>query len=431
MISLVASFLLLGGPSTKGVIQPIFGSLPSLTQANRSIVPSRLVLTWSGDPAKSQSATWRTEGSIAKAVGQIAIAKDSPSLEKESKTVEATSESVTVSEGHTVQYHSVEFKGLLPDTLYAYRVGDGKIWSEWAHFRTAASKPKPFTFIYVGDAQNDVKSLWSRAIRGAFQEASRARFILHAGDLINRANTDDEWSEWFEAAGWINAMVPTVATPGNHEYERGTLSKFWRPQFCYPSNGVPGLEESNYTFDFQGVRIVSLNSNRLLSEQAKWLDQVLAKNPNRWTVVTFHHPVFSLAGDRDNDELRKLWQPIFDKYNVDLVLQGHDHTYGRTTRNLRSGVNIREQGVGPVYVVSVSGPKMYSISKPEKEKPMARVAEGIQLYQTVSVDGGKLTYKAFTVTGELYDSFELRKNLKGANQLIDRKPKSPDRRLSK
>ena len=101
-----------------------------------------------------------------------------------------------------------------------------------------------------------------------------------------------------------------MPSPGNHEYgkiEDGTreLSRHWRPQFTLPENGLPGLEETTYWLDIQGVRVVTLNSNRNQAEQAEWLDGVLADNPNRWTVVTHHHPIFSAseAGASDADWL--------------------------------------------------------------------------------------------------------------------------------
>lgn len=387
--------------------------------------PRRLVLTWHADPAFSQAANWRTESPVEKAFGQIAVASPDPKFVQGASTVDANSQSVTVAEGKVVYYHTVRFESLKPDTLYAYRVGDGTVWSEWAHFRTASDKPEPFRFIYVGDAQNDIKSLWSRAIRGAFREASQARFILHSGDLINRANADNEWEEWFYAAGWVNAMVPTIATPGNHDYERNAatnqrqLSRLWQPQFEYPSNGAPGVDpETNYYVDFQGVRVISLNSMRDFAAQAAWLGQVLEKNPNRWTIATFHHPVFSLAGDRDNEELRNAWRPVLEKHRVDLVLQGHDHTYGRT-KNLMSGLNLQDGKQGPVYVVSVSGPKMYTITKPENKVPMKTTAENTQLYQVLDVENGKIAYRAFTVDGKLFDHFELRKDRSGKKRLVE------------
>lgn len=62
-----------------------------------------------------------------------------------------------------------------------------------------------------------------------------------------------------------------------------------------------------------------------------------------------HHPVYSTAKNRDNTILRERFKPIFEKYGVDLVLQGHDHTYAR------GGLGKKR----PVYLLSVAGPKMY------------------------------------------------------------------------
>ena len=98
-------------------------------------------------------------------------------------------------------YHTAKLAGLKPGTKYAYRVGDGVNWSEWFHFSTASAEPKPFRFIYFGDAQNNIRSMWSRVIREAQQDAPRAAFFLHAGDLVNRANRDAEWGEWCGAGG--------------------------------------------------------------------------------------------------------------------------------------------------------------------------------------------------------------------------------------
>ena len=69
-------------------------------------------------------------------------------------------------------YHTVTFRGLEPDTLYAYRVGDGVNWTEYYHFKTASDRPRPFSFIYFGDAQNEVRTHWSRVFREAFSRSS-------------------------------------------------------------------------------------------------------------------------------------------------------------------------------------------------------------------------------------------------------------------
>ena len=45
--------------------------------------------------------------------------------------------------------------------------------------------------------------------------------MIHGGDLVNRANSDRQWDEWFKAGGWIFAMVPSMPVAGNHEYKKG------------------------------------------------------------------------------------------------------------------------------------------------------------------------------------------------------------------
>ncbi|HEX8464080.1 MAG TPA: metallophosphoesterase family protein, partial [Abditibacterium sp.] len=393
-------------------------------------IPDRIILSFKGDPARAQAVTWRTDGSVTGARAQIAPASAYPRFAEKARTIAAQTSPLQTDLG-LAHFHSATFSGLQPNTLYAYRVGDGTNWSEWIHFRTASSTPAPFSFIYFGDAQNEIKSLWSRAIRAAYSDAPRARFMIHAGDLINHANTDAEWGEWAGAGGWVNAMIPSIVAPGNHEYNEyeknltapPRLSRHWRPMFTLPENGPRGLEETCYFVDYQGVRIIALNTEEKQREQALWLENVLKNNRQKWTILTFHRPMYSSARGRDNVELRRLWMPIFDKYRVDLVLQGHDHTYARS-KNLRAGVNVRNNQSGTVYVVSVSGPKMYDLNR---EPWMARAAEDTQLYQVLSVEGNTLRYQARTVTGELYDAFDLVKKGQGLNQLVERIPASRER----
>ena len=413
-----------------------------------SKLPDRIVLTWVGDPARTQAVTWRTDTSVTVGLAEIAIADDNASFAKRARQLKAKTEMLK-SNLSTAHYHSVEFAALSSKTKYAYRVGDGANWSEWFHFTTASDQPEPFSFVYFGDAQNDLKSMWSRVIREAFTEAPKARFLLHAGDLINNANNDAHWGEWFQAGGWLNGMIPSVPTPGNHEYIKiaiettppdatlplnlnltPSLSQHWRPQFALPEHGPAGLEETTYFLDYQGVRIVSLNSNEKHVEQAVWLEKVLAENPCRWCILTFHHPIYSSAKSRDNAKLRAAWQPVIDKYRVDLVLQGHDHTYARSglataatvdaVKNAPTGVTGRN-AEGTVYVVSVSGPKMYDLGTPLRTE-FRRVGEDVQLFQIITIDGDELRYVARTATGQPYDGFTLKKRGGQPNELIEQVP---------
>ena len=77
-----------------------------------------------------------------------------------------------------------------------------------------------------------------------------------------------------------------------------------------------------------------------------------------------------------------------------------------------------------MYVVSVSGPKMYNVGR---ESFMKRVAENTQLYQVITIEGDELRYEARTATGRLYDAFTLRKRAGETNELIDQIPDTPER----
>lgn len=390
--------------------------------------PDRVILTWYDDPRTTQAVTWRTDTTIQTSFLEIAMSDPSPDFPSKAKRIKAKTSFLKI-EDIEANYHAVEIDSLLPDTMYIYRVGEENLWSEWYQFTTAPDENKPFSFIYFGDAQNNLKSMWSRVIRQAYTDMPKAGFMVHAGDLINRTHSDKEWGEWHYAGNFINAMIPSISTPGNHEYDRDKKGKLqldvhWRKTFNLPLNGPKGLEETVYYIDYSNCRIISLNSQEInLDEnsrkiQAVWLDRVLSENDKMWTVITFHHPIFSSKEGRDNPEFREIFKPIFDKYKVDLILQGHDHTYGRGN-NIPIGVTNTDKNAGTMYVVSVSGPKMYNLTM---DKWMDRAASNTQLYQIISIDGNKLSFEAYTATGELYDAFDMIKK-KGKKKLLERKPK--------
>ncbi|NQZ90044.1 MAG: metallophosphoesterase family protein [Colwellia sp.] len=387
------------------------------------------MLNIGADPTTTASVTWRTNTEVKTAYGEIAKATAAP---KFWRTAQRFTAKTTLLDGRLVEdagimsnNHSVTFNTLEPNTLYGYRVGDGDHWSEWIQFKTASITHDKFSFIYLGDAQNNIFELWSRLIRQGFQKAPDARFIVHAGDLVGDGHDEEQWQEWFRAGSFIHSMIPGFPTPGNHEYrplyegqDDEQLSIQWRQQFTLPENGPKGideLKETTYYMDFQGVRMISLNTNRYLEEQADWLREVLANNPNQWTIVTYHHPFYPISKGRSDKKRREVFKPIFDEFHVDLALQGHDHAYAR-------GRTIDEK-TGTMYVVSVGGGKMYPLSKDGWQQWGAkkdRDAENTQLVQVITVDHDTLHFQSYTATGELYDAFDLIKNKKGPNTLVDR-----------
>ena len=124
---------------------------------------------------------------------------------------------------------------------------------------------------------------------------------------------------------------------GNHEFQSVAKGKprnvsiQWRPQFTLPVEKelAPELHETVYTVDYQDIRIIVINSNEQLESQTKYIEKQLKDCESRWKIVTCHHSVFSPAKGRNFQFARDHWKPIFDKYGVDLVLNGHDHTYAR------------------------------------------------------------------------------------------------------
>jgi predicted phosphodiesterase len=401
--------------------------------------PDRIILTFNGDPATSRAVTWRTDSTVTKAVAQIAIATENSGFEDEAKTVQAKTEEFDLglykdNASLNVHYHSVNFEGLEPDELYAYRVGDGEdIWSEWIQFKTAKAEYAPTTFVYFGDAQKDVLSHWSRVIRMAYQTAPEASFVVHAGDLINRSHKDQEWAEWYKAGGFIHSQWTAIPAVGNHEFfplkkgEGKQLSIQWRPQFTLPvEKSIPEkLQETVYTVDYQDIRIIILNSNTDLEEQTAYLEEQLKTSIAKWNILTCHHSVFSPAKGRDFEFARKHWKPLLDKYNVDLVLNGHDHTYARGHVPLRTTSSANENEFTTMYVTSVSGPKQYELDEKQLKAyekdgyTLDKSAEQTQFYQVISIEDDKLTYVAYTALGEEYDKAVISKNFKtGKKELL-------------
>ncbi|NLA43664.1 hypothetical protein GX865_06010 [Candidatus Saccharibacteria bacterium] len=402
-------------------------------------VPDRIILTPTETPETSQSVTWRTSNEVTSP--QVQWALSGPTVPSGWQTVAAHSnDEFDTALGYPVAHHSATMEGLDAGATYVYRVGDGETWSEWLEFTTASETAGGFSFLVQGDAQNDNKAYTSRTFRAAFEARPYARAVVHAGDLIDTETSDSEWGEWHEAAAFSNQYLNVIASTGNHEYYPGPeLAKHWGAQFEYPLNGPadqPTLAETVYYVDYQGVRFISLDSTQAMradsrASQTAWLEEVLAENPNDWTVVSFHHPIFSVTSGRNNQTIRDAWLPVFEQYDVDLVVQGHDHAYGRgnliaNEQNLPDGVSAEDAHTGPGYLVSVAGPKMYVPDPAEtnnwitNDANLRKVGRDVQLFQTVDVtDDGRMHVEARTVDGAVFDAFTITQHEDGTKLVTE------------
>lgn len=400
-------------------------------------LPDRIMLTPAADPSRGMAVAWRTDTAQTASEAQIAVSVDGPTLEEKATTVTGAPGTPKDSANGPALYHQVRFDNLTPDTVYAYRLRGSAGWSEWLQFRTAAAMPKPFRFLYLGDIQNGILTYASRVIRQAFHANGGIELVAHAGDLAAQRDDldhDDEWGEFNQAGGYNYAIVPQLPATGNHEYvdvakpdgtESRELGPYFPLQFALPDNGVKGLPTTYYV-DYQGVRFIILDGTSAIDlgtmkAQTDWLDATLASSKAQWNVVLFHQPVFTCARPQDTSEIKAAWKPLFDKRKVDLVLQGHDHCYSRLTSEAgrEASAAARKNGAiqGPVYLVSVTGSKMYGLNDRARTQP-DKTAEATELYQVVDVDGARLTFRTYTASGKLYDGFNLDKRADG-NHLTD------------
>lgn len=385
-------------------------------------VPEHIMLSLCGDPAHTAAVSWRTCFQDTVTMAQIAPDTASPNL-KDIRTISG-SHSPWESNMDYAMGHKVCFTELEPSTSYQYRVGDGNDWSEWIQFSTASQETEPFSFLYLGDFQNDIKTLASRAIRKAYSHFPDSRFILWAGDLV-RVNTREYWDEFFYAGGWIYSHMPSLAVPGNHEYRGGDMPHYswqWDQIFSLPQNApTDSYMNRVWYIDYQGVRFIGLDGSKMTDKEdgdmlCEWFEDKLKTNPCKWCIVVVHQPIWkSASGRNENPAYMTRMKSLYEKYGVDLVLQGHDHTYCR-------GFNMSEVGEGcinpPMYVVSVSGPKLYGLGT---YRWADRYASDTQFYQNISIDGDVLSFECYDITGKLYDAFKLRKRPGRSNKFIEDK----------
>lgn len=419
--------------------------------------PEHVVLTPTEHADVSQSFTWRTGAEVSGGAVNLRTVGETTW-----RTVEARLNDELLGNGVATRTHSATIDGLTAGTDYEYYVGtgaaDGASASKIYGFTTAGAAGDPFQFIYFGDAQNNLKEKWAPIVKQAFERFPDAVGTVNAGDLVNTGD-DQEWGDWFGAMDGYSQTRNVIAAPGNHEYKADAFLTVWKSTFEYAANGPKAsiatqptdgmtdrqkqvaayeaqmekaLNETAYYTDYQGVRFITLNATRSeavtlmtpddlppcliacpnptelwVDMQARWLDSILVNNPNKWAVAVFHQPVFSTGEGRDETDLREAWLPVFQRNDIDLVLMGHDHTYGRGFVNADATAT---QGVttGPVYAVAVSGPKYYEM-QPEDSNvwtqngaTMVARAGHTSTFQGITVSENQIRYES--VIGAKWDS---------------------------
>lgn len=316
--------------------------------------PDRIVLNAGPNVATSQIITWRTSTKMKKGYVQIRTGNGKIRNVKQ----RTTTTSKPSNRSYKALHHTATVWKLRPGTVYRYRVGAKGKRSPWMSFRTAPNT-QSWSLVSVGDTQLGSKAWLQKVFGRAFKGAPRASAIVQLGDMVEDPRRDNDWGSVLEAFGRRLSRINLFYTPGNHEQcllkRCSAPSKTaYRAHFEFANNGVRGQTQDWYYSDINNVRIVSLNSFGPLTTQRAFLDKALSTSKKTWNIVMFHAPVFSGAKDRSNSAMRKAWLPTLEKYDVDLVLSGHDHVYSRGHLNGNPD--------GPQYAIQVTSPKFYELS---------------------------------------------------------------------
>lgn len=323
------------------------GSAYDVSEAAAVDVVERLLLNPGGDGARQMSVTFRADAAGAAVEHRV--------VGGESERTDATVKSDTDLGVHQF----VRLDGLSPATSYEYRVvtADGHE-GPWHTFTTASDGfSGAHDVVYYGDAQNGLDHEWPISTSAARAAVPNPELILNGGDLIDINIRDGEWGSWYAGLESDIVETPILTALGNHELTPDVTGSQYRNHFTNPENGPSALPNTSYYVDHGGVRYVVLTANMLLlSEQDRFLESALASNPNDWSVVMFHQPVYNSSTRRDSTTYLDAFGDTLERNDVDLVLNGHDHAYARGHTVAGEGENGE---VGPVYLVSSAGSKFY------------------------------------------------------------------------
>jgi hypothetical protein len=317
---------------------------------------------------------------------------------------------------------------LQPGQTYFYSVGhDG--WdfsgdvSTLGTFTTAPRGRNPFRFTAFGDEGVSYDAVGTTTLIRTQNPA----FHLHAGDISYAENGGDGlitdaydprvWDAFFQQIEPAAGAIPWQIAVGNHEMETWYSPDAYGGQYArwdFPGEASSSAPPTYYSFVYGNVGIVSLDANDVSYEipanfgysggaQVSWLNSTLAAfraNPEiDFVVAYFHHCAYCTCSTHGSDGgVDKYFVPLFDKYTVDLVINGHNHIYERTDP-LVGGVVTQAAPIGTVLNNNPSS------GKPAGTTYIVAGGAGKSLY---SFDGNS------TDTGIVPDSYLGNINVDGA-----------------
>ncbi|MEP9384360.1 metallophosphoesterase family protein [Nocardioides sp. KR10-350] len=326
-----------------------------------AVAPSGIHLSYGLTPRSAMNVSWSTPRSVRKPV------LDLGTTTRYGRTVGADSVS---SLGVDTVYHHVGLHDLRPGTTYHYRLRHAGGTVRAGTFRTPPRGQRAFRFAAFGDMGVNTAA----AKHVALLNRQKPAFAFVVGDLCyadsggmgtsSRSQQDfGVWDTWLRQIQPSARAIPWMTTVGNHEMENGNGELGYAGYFARfrnPRNGVKG-GRATYSFVHGNVAFVALDGNDATYEYTRnngylgsaldhWLDSRLRYLRGRddvdFIVVGFHQCAYctNMAHASDGG-VRDRWEAIFDKHQVDLVVNGHNHCYERT-HLMRDGSPVQEAPKG-------------------------------------------------------------------------------------
>ncbi len=246
-------------------------------------------------------------------------------------------------------------------------------------------------FAVIGDAGTGDRVQYETASQiASYYKRFPFPFAIMLGDNIYGASRPQDFAQKFEKPykALLDAKVEFNAALGNHDDPN---QKFYKP-FNLSGNRYRTFKKGN-------VRFFVLDSNYMDPEQVKWLEKELAASGSDWKIAYFHHPMYTTARRGPELELRTILEPIFVKYGVDVVFNGHEHIYER----------IRPQK-GIQYFVAGGSAKLRSGDTHPGEITDVGFASD-RSFMLVEVAGDQMFFQAISRTGATVDKGTIRRRV--------------------
>lgn len=374
--------------------------------------PHNIVMTYGHSAANERIISWRAD-TISKP-SQLILQKPSG----EQNTYIPTDTTIYSRSGYAV-YYRVKINHLHPGT-YKYQIMADKYLSPWYTFNVTTTDTTQF--VIFGDIQDEPNGPSKELFESVAHQYPNSDFWAFVGDIIERP-TDYYWQVWFKAIGDTPYQKPIVAATGNHEHLKGVIKSLdtrWTSIFGNPLNGPHRALGTSYYIDFANMRYIVIDTDglNLFSDYtitSAWLKRTAQQSNKKWNILMLHHPIHSAGVGRENIVLNLMIRNSLN--NIDLVIQGHDHTYARRTSHQDT------IPCTPVFVETTSANKYYL---PKVNPIDDRILSGHPVYNIIEVDSTKLDFKTYQAENHtLYDHFIITK-IDGQTIVNDMAPATPE-----